>query len=647
MKRQFPIPYRTLQRIKAEEYERFFSALPEYYIYMNHLGEVRWMKEEDALDQHEFFLYDEGRLQRWRRQNRLKKKIDLNRLSRAEKEFRLRIRMMLEEKYLGAVHPETRQELPAEWQFEITDEELDHIPLYLDLDSRVFWRNISIILGVLAIIALLSYFVLEKATQIPTGKLLVHSNVKSARIYLDESTFLGYSDVVLKNVPAGPHRITAIKEGYVAVPSFHEVNLTPDTLTEINFQFRVAQSEVAGLLQVFGEQPGSKLFVDDRYIGKIHPDTLITLEEGQHKISLLKDGYLTQPPEKIVMITAGDTSLVYFQQTILPSAANKAGEGLGKGIATLEVFSNIKGARIYINGKFTGEETDYVFTKHPLGNFRVEVKKEGYDSEPAEMNISLTQSRPVGTARFTLTKKYETLEIETKPGSASIYIDGQFKGSGSFRGAVLTGEHTLSFGEVKGYKTPEEKKISLKPGKPLKINVEYFPVVNVVAGIDNGGNEMNEGCLLQTGYTFPNRSFYPSNEGGPEIAFNDILKQYVWKMGFAFPYRNPRGNDAVKLEFNLPFTIDPREKFTAKISGIATQEKYPLTLKPNLHILVKVNNQLISKYYRPNFVEDVKDLEEISWDITPFIKPGTNTFEISTADDNNLFFLLKRIEIHN
>ena len=56
MKKKFPFSYRTIQQIKAEEYQRFFSRLEGYLPYLNHLGEIVYMKESEALGQHEFFL---------------------------------------------------------------------------------------------------------------------------------------------------------------------------------------------------------------------------------------------------------------------------------------------------------------------------------------------------------------------------------------------------------------------------------------------------------------------------------------------------------------------------------------------------------------------------------------------------------------
>ena len=109
---KIPLSYHKLERIKAEEYARFFANLPEYSLYMNHLGEVQWMKEKDAARQHEFFIYKESTWAVIKRKLRQRQKSNLRKLSVAEREIRLRFRQYLEKTYLGKVQPETLKLLP-------------------------------------------------------------------------------------------------------------------------------------------------------------------------------------------------------------------------------------------------------------------------------------------------------------------------------------------------------------------------------------------------------------------------------------------------------------------------------------------------------------------------------------------------------
>ncbi len=647
MKKKFPLSYRALQKIKAQEYEWFFSGLPDYYLYMNHLGEVHWMKEEEALRQHEFFIYSESILNRWRRRLKLGRKVNLGKLSQAEQEIRLRIRQFLEKKYLGDVRPETAQQLPAEWKYEISDEELENIPVTIEIGNESVWKKTLVTVGILAAISLGTYFGLEKWNSPETGELLVKGDVQAARVYLDDTDFIGYSNKTILNVPVGVHRITAIKEGYVSIPRFHEVEINADSMRTIEFKFKIASSEIQGFLKVVADQRGSKIYVDKNYYGNLEDSPVLTLDEGQHTISIDKTGYVTVPAEKVVHISAGDTSLLIVQQVPVPRK-DRTELGLNPGNAgTIAVTSNVKNARIFINGKDTGQETDYVFTQMPPGNYDIQIQKEGFSVEPQNMDVRLTRNNTEGNAKFQLSRMFEKVKIVTDPPQGPIYVDGKFMGEGKYEGVLKIGTYNLSFGSVSGYITPRPRRIEVRGGFPLSLSERYFPKMKILAAINNRGDLISQECEVYTGYTLKNRAFTTSGEGGPAVEYNDHLKDYVWKLGYAFPYRNPKGNDAIKVSFRLPRDLDYDQKFTVRILAATSHEKYPLSLNTKVDISVKFNNTVLSYYYEPKFIENLNGLEEIQWDVTPYIEPGENSFEISTTEKNNTFYFIKRIEIFN
>lgn len=646
MKKKFPLNYRAIQKIKAEEYQRFFSRLPDYYLYMNHLGEVRWMTEDEALQQHEFFLYSEPLLRRWQRRISLGRKIKFSKLSPAERELRLRIRQYLETKYLGKVTPETTRLIPEEWKYEISNEELENIPISIDVGMDAIWRKVLVAVGILAIISVVSYFWVSYNSKPLSGKLLVRGEVGSGRVYLDETNFIGYTNKTITNVPVGIHRISVFKEGYLTIPKYHEVEIKPDSLVTLNFQFKRSRSEVLGFLKIVADQERSKVFVDNNFYGVLGEEPVIALEEGQHTVEVQKEGYVTVPAQKIVHISSGDTSILMVEQVPLPHKKSSSFT-MRSGVGSIEITSNEKNARIYVNGKDTGYETDYVLTQLPPGRYTIQLRKEGYSVEPEKVEVVLTRKNSAGNAHFELKRMFERVKITTNPATGPIYIDREFKGEGKFEGVLKIGEHRVSFGDLPGYKTPREKKVTVKPGIPLILQVNYFPQLNIVAGVDNKGNVYAENCQIFTGYTLPTRAFTRSKEGSPTIVFNEVVNDYLWKLGYAFPYRNPKGNDAIKLTFSLPLNLDYNQTFTVRMLAASSQEKYPLSLTPKVDILVKFNNSVLSYYYQPRFLEDLKGLEVVEWDITPYIHPGENSFEVSTTEKNNAFFYVKRIEIFN
>ncbi len=357
MEQKFPLNYRTIQKIKAEEYERFFSRLDEYSPYMNHLGEVQWMTEREAEDQHEYFTYDDSLFRRWQRRIKLGKQINILKLSVAERELRLRIRQYLENKYLGKIQPETAKLLPQSWKYEISDEELDNIPITTDIGEGGIWKRFALLFGATAVVAIIAFFLFGTSDKSPTGKLLVKTDVVGARIYKDGSDLLGYSNRVIENVSVGFHRISAYKDGYVAIPGYHEVEIHPDSLSTLIFKFNNQRVEGQGYLKILANQEKSKIFIDNNFFGLWAENQIVPVPEGQHSVSLQKDGYITAPPERIVQISSGDTSTLRFQQNYIyrrqrALSSNRAGTG------SIEVTSNVNNARIYLNGEDTGHKTD-------------------------------------------------------------------------------------------------------------------------------------------------------------------------------------------------------------------------------------------------------------------------------------------------
>ncbi len=646
--KKFPFSYRTVQRIKAEEYERFFSRLERYHPYANHLGEVHWMTEAEGMQQHEFYLYEPGFWERLKNRLARRRPVDLNRVSQAERELRLQIRKYLEEKYIGRVTRETASMLPDEWQYPLSKERIEAIPITIDILQSTPWPR-GVIWGAVAVLLVLfigiGLFITREKPK--TGSVIVKTNVVGGRVYMDDDEFIGYTDKVIGNIPLGKHRFRVEKSQYVATPPVQEVQIFPDSLHVLQFNLQPQSSAVIGYLKVFADFENAEVIIDDQPMGTLAQQNVFPLETGMHRVSVRKSGYVAVPPEDQVIISSGDTTVFIVNLIPLSEARRQGKASAGRPLGSLEVTANVSGARIYLNGRDTGKETDYIFPDLPLGKYTVRVVKEGYKISPPEIQVVLSAADPTGEAQFTLQQNFEEVVVTTVPVEADIFVDGQLKGHGHFQGLLEIGEHEIRFGKVKGYKVPAPRKIQVKPGEPVRLEVTLFPEIHVKAEVTSNGNVYTANCQVFTGYTFSNRGFTASNEGGPEIVFHEKLQQYVWKLGFAFPWRNPKGNDAIKISFELPRRPPPDQKFILKLEAAASREKYPLAISTKVDVYIKLNGTILSYYYRPQFLEDLNGLENIEWDITRALQPGLNTLVISTRDDNNVFYYIKRIEITN
>jgi hypothetical protein len=648
LRRKVPIGFQTLQRIKTQEYQRFFSSLDHYYMYLNHLGEIQWMKSEEAEKQHEFFLQDETFLERLKRILSFQRYPDLNKLSQAEKEIRLQIRAYLDQKHIGRLSSETQQMMPSDFKHTLTQEDIEHIPIVLDALNSNKWKisvfSIFLILSVITA-AVFYYYILPKEA---TGKLMVRTNINSGRIFLNDKNFLGYTGKELLNIPVGISKISVAKSGYLPIPKFQEVNIVADSLVTLHFQLKPLSDNILGYLKINANYLDSDIFIDSEYFGKIHESPVLALENGLYQISIHKEGYVTVPGEKTVIISAGDTTLLSVEQIALSSPGGKSATGtsrLTKG--SLEVSANVSGAKIFINGRDTRKRADYVFTNLDMGTYTVSLIKEGYISNPEEKVIRLSSATPTGDLYFTLKQEYETVSIKTDLPDAAIIIDGDEVANGSFSGPLAIGEHEVSFGRMTGYNSPRNLKINVKPRLRLNLKVEYYPQLQIIAQVTNNGNINSQDCKVLMGYTYDNRGFTPSEEGGPQVIFHDKVSDYYWKLGYAFPFRNPKGNNAIQVEFELPRDLNFDQILTLKVHAAISEDKYPLAFGKKTDISIKFNNTILSYYYQPKTMDDIGNIDSQEWDITPYVKGGKNLLEIATTQKNNTYYLLKKIEIFN
>lgn len=309
--------YKTLQRIKAQEFEHFFKKIDRnYYPFLNHLGEIKWMTDQEAEDQHEFFLYTANPWVNLKKKLEFKRYPDWNKLSDFEKELRLQFRAYLEKTYLGEIQPATARLIPQDWQEELNTEKIENIPITLEIYKSAGW-NKTLLLGLLGIVIFIAAFIYFSpfAGQSQSGSIVIESNANGASVFLDD-TKKGYADPmhIIHKVPTGPTRVSLKKAGYIIKPPYYEVEVIPDSTITLYFQLEPIQLQEQGYLKILADYSDSKLFIDDDFYGVLSEMPLVFLKEGEYRVSIEKPGYENTPKSASVSIFRGDTTIVAFQQ---------------------------------------------------------------------------------------------------------------------------------------------------------------------------------------------------------------------------------------------------------------------------------------------------------------------------------------------
>jgi len=640
------LTYANIQRIKAEEFQRFFAGSQSTHAYLNHLNEVEWLNIDHAENQHEFFDYEESNVLKLKKIFGARTYRAVNSASQQETELRLQLRRYLESTYSGGVSPATASKIPAVLEKEFTSEEIENIPVYLENLEQVYWdtRLLSAMMTVAVLLVAVAGYAFVNQTETPYGELLIDSNVKSARVYLDEQQS-GYSQSEISRLNPGTYKLSVKKPGYFSNPEYSTVTVKKDSLTKVFINMFPRSDQNQGILKISATHNDSKIFIDNDFRGTLDEHPYIPLNPGQYSVIIEKNGFSSNPGEQIITISAGDTMGLDFVQQRRTYTKVQRSPGQTNARTTLGISTNIRGAKIIMDGEDTGKYADYVFANLNIGTYTIALEKEGYQSTPKEQTIQLGTGSGGADIDFEMIKTHEKMSIVTTPVAGDIFVNGKKFGRGKVEQLVKMGQQTISFGEVAGYKTPKPQIISLGDN-PKQLKVAYFPERKLDVEITANGAVKVDNCDLITGYTFDNRAFSASKEAGPEVVFFDKRKDYFWKFGFAFPYRDRKGNDALKMSFQLPKVLDHEQTIMLMHDAASSKEYYAHRLSKDLDISIKVNGRVISYTYSPKPLE-TDDIKRMEWDITRYIKPGNNAVEISTTEKNNTFFYVKRISLQN
>ena len=390
--------------------------------------------------------------------------------------------------------------------------------------------NIAIALLVVMLTA--AWVIFTPAAPAPTGTLIIASDVNGYSVFLDDVK-RAYADFdhTLPDIPPGKYRVTVRKAGYLSMPAFHDVTLTADSIVTLRFGLRPAAADQNGHLLFSADQPDSKVFVNDQFYGLISDLPVLSLPVGEHTVAVRRAGYISIPEKRLVRLEPNDTLHLAFLQQAVAATRTPSSTRAGRRLGSLEIKANVSGARIYFDGEDTGKEADHLFTGLPLGDYRISLRKEGYTTVPSAYDLSLSADDPGAEFEFELTKQAENVLI--------IFVDGEKVGQGRFEGPLAIGSHSISLGKLNGFITPKARTINLVPNQPQQLTLTLFPETRLQAAVKSDGNVSVKGFDLSYGYTQDNFGFTPSTEVGPEVVFNDLLQAYVWKLGFAFRYRDP------------------------------------------------------------------------------------------------------------
>jgi len=665
------------RRIRQFEEDRLFSQHPQFIKCENHLQETTWLTALEKVEQHEYFHLEETRWERFLNiftssktkiphtpeidtyrtkiteeiekdiEERLKKHKELiEHYEHKKQKNRVDEIIEQEEQAFFKSHPDYKLYKnylgDTRW---LTNEEFEKEEEYTERvktpkEKAIFYTGWTIAILLVIVIA---FFIKQQYIDVQqNGFLVISVNENKGQLYVDEKLHLGFTNSLPIPLVVGSHTITYRKDGFLTLPKIQNVDISLNDTTHLEFNLSAQTDDSQGFVRINAPYNDSNLFVDDVYYGTIENNQKLLLEAGKHTIELKKDNFRITPSSETVMVNAGDTLNINF---VFEARTNgrKSTSSIKTGL--LEVSSNIKGAKIVLNRKDTGQKTNYVFNNLPFANYIISVEKDGYKSFPAEKEVKLSAQDNHSKASFNLTRTTMPVQLITRPVNGKIYVNEREVGVGKWSGSLPVGTHKIKFDDLNYFKTPKDTEFVVSESGKTEFVFRYesdFSIVFKPSGI----RPENVKAGIQRGYVNEDGNFISDHRNGPEIRNSDVLKDDIWWLGNAFNYRIPPANEAVAFSFYLPEQNEFGSDFSMKLWGYDGELSYPLELAGGCYFRVQVNNIEIHQKYEPPYeLTDASEKRFIRFPLGNVLKQGKNTVVISTSVINKTFFALWKIEI--
>jgi formylglycine-generating enzyme required for sulfatase activity len=191
-------------------------------------------------------------------------------------------------------------------------------------------------------------------------------------------------------------------------------------------------------------------------------ETPVSLElmEGSHSLSLIKEGFAARD-------FSVDTEANVDQA--LPTFR------LDPADAQLRVASIPRGANVTVNGRYRGQSPVTVALS-PDVDYEIGLSKAGYGSTTRSVRLQAAASREI---TVDMTARTGEVTVQALPGDATIYVDGQARGTGTVTLKLSSAAHRL---EVRrdGY-ADYARTVTPRPGYPQNIQVRLLSDAEIAA----------------------------------------------------------------------------------------------------------------------------------------------------------------------
>jgi hypothetical protein len=301
---------------KSSERESSYSSHPDYKLYENHLGERRWLTDEEFENQDEFTLEVVP--------------FSKNILTFAKWAVPILLVIIAATYYFtfDLVKPTIRGFVQVESNVSRGQLYIDHkLKLGLSLNEpirlpegtyHISYRKAGFVssppfhtLQISTSDTAQIFFSLSPIKGEDIAIINLRSTHDDAKVFVENNYYGLAKDNTKMILKPGKYEIALKKENYAAIPPSTEVTLSTGDSINLSFSFtdrsisrqRNGSDDEHGLIEVTSNLIGTKIFMDGKDTGYTTDHIFNKIPFGRHVISLQKDGYIIEPKEKSVRLT--------------------------------------------------------------------------------------------------------------------------------------------------------------------------------------------------------------------------------------------------------------------------------------------------------------------------------------------------------
>jgi hypothetical protein len=305
----------TKSAVAGKEVESVYRSNPDYKLYENHLGERRWLTQDEFNNQDEFTeeIIPTSRIL-W---NIAKWVVPVLLILTALFYFlKPSFIETLQKGYMIVEANEVFGQLYIDDKLKLGFSPGDAITLpkgkYTIIYRKSGFKSIppSLEIDISARDTSRIRFNLIPANTKETSVIRLQSSHDDAKLFIENDYFGTAKDNSEIFLNPGKYRIAMKKEGYNTIPPFYEIVLNKADTTDISFQFvsRLALKDKNnvvehGMIEVTSNVPDARIILDGKDTGYGTDYIFNKIQLGQHVVSLKSDGYIIQPEEKTIRLT--------------------------------------------------------------------------------------------------------------------------------------------------------------------------------------------------------------------------------------------------------------------------------------------------------------------------------------------------------